>query len=221
LPNYSRSGRRIDRRLVAAYLDGLLDAAAATRVTSLLESDPAWAAEHERQKRVRELLAATAPAAGSPTAGHGASPTAGHGASPTAGHGASPTAGHGASERVWRRLTESLASVHPEPLWRRKVAVPFPAAAAAAALVLVLAFGLVYVTARGSVGTMRITTVPSGIKQVQIQASLSDLQLLLKTLETGVPNREVIISLPDESGKFFVGEPMLLRATDVDRSRFR
>jgi hypothetical protein len=213
LPNYSRSGRRIDRRLVAAYLDGLLDAAAATRVTSLLESDPAWAAEHERQKRVRELLAATAPAAGSPTAGHGASPTAGHGAS--------PTAGHGASERVWRRLTESLASVHPEPLWRRKVAVPFPAAAAAAALVLVLAFGLVYVTARGSVGTMRITTVPSGIKQVQIQASLSDLQLLLKTLETGVPNREVIISLPDESGKFFVGEPMLLRATDVDRSRFR
>ncbi len=101
------------------------------------------------------------------------------------------------------------------------MAVPFPAAVGAAALVLLLAFGLVYTTARGSVGMMRITTVPSGIKQVQIQAPLADLQQLLKSLETGAPSRDVIISLPDDSEKFFVGEPLLLRATDVDRSRFR
>ncbi len=48
---------------MAAYLDGLLDAAAAARVTSLVESDPAWAAEYQRQKRVGEMLAATAPVA--------------------------------------------------------------------------------------------------------------------------------------------------------------
>ncbi len=132
-----------------------------------------------------------------------------------------PAAVQGAVERVWNRLSASLASASPEPLWRRKVVVPFPAAAGAAVLVLVLAFGLVYATARSSVGTMRITTVPSGIKQVQIQAPLADLQQLLKSLETGAPSRDVIISLPDDSGKFFVGEPLLLRATDVDRSRFR
>ncbi len=194
MPNYSRSGLRTDRRLVAAYLDGLLDANAAARVGSLLESDPAWAAELARQKRVRDLLAtATAPAPDTAAAG----------------------------VRVWRRVAASAAYAPREPFWRRPLVVPFPLALGTAALVLVLGFGLVYTAARGSVGTVRITTVPSGLKQVQIQAPLADLQQLLRSLESDASGREVIISLPDASQRFFVGEPVFLRAAEVDRSRFR
>lgn len=187
---YSRSGRHADRRLIAAYLEGGLDASSARAVGAIVETEPEWAGELARQKRVKDLLAA-APAPDAPAA----------------------------SERVWNRL--AVASAAPAPLWRRRLVVPMPVALGTAALVLVLAFGLVFAAARGSIGTMRITTVPNGLKQVQIQAPLADLQQLLRSIETDASSREVIISLPEASQMFSVGEPVLLRAAELDRGRFR
>ena len=187
---YSRSGRHPDRGLIAAYLEGILDAPAAHAVSALVETDAAWAAELALQKRVSSVLAA----APSPD-------------------------GSAASARVWDRLTVSLAA--PPPFWRRRIAVPAPLAFAAAALVLVLSFGLVYTTARGSVPTVRITTVPNGLKQVQIHAPIADLRQLLRTIEMDAPSREVVISLPESSQMYVVGEPVLLRANELDRSGYR
>jgi anti-sigma factor RsiW len=192
LPNFSRSGLKPDRRLIAALLDGTLDGRAARQVGALAESDPAWAAELALQRRVRALLASDPRPDGGAAAG-----------------------------RVLLRLEASVAAPRPRPLWRRQLSVPLPVAFGTAALVLALAFGLVHTSARASVGTMSITTVPSGLKQVQIQAPLSDLQQLLRSLDSESAGREVIISLPESSQLFFVGEPALLRAADVDRGRFR
>jgi anti-sigma factor RsiW len=192
LPNYSRSGLKPDRGLIAALLDGTLDGPVARRVGGLTETEPAWAAELALQRRVRALLVCdplpeTVAAAG----------------------------------RVLLRLQASVAAPRPRPLWQRQLSVPLPVAFGTAALVLAMAFGLVHTSARASVGTMSITTVPSGLKQVQIQAPMSDLQQLLRSLESESAGREVIISLPESSQLFFVGEPALLRAADVDRGRFR
>lgn len=194
MPRFSRSGWRADRGLISAYLEGLLDASAARAVSSFVDTDPAWAAELARQKRLKELLAAAAvPALDAQAAG----------------------------ERVWQRLEVSVRAPQPQPFWRRQLVVPLPVAVSTAALVLLLAFGLVYTTARGSVGTMRITTVPNGLKQVQIQAPLADLQQLLRSLESDAAGREVIISLPETPQMFLVGEPVFLRAAELNRSRFR
>jgi hypothetical protein len=124
-----------------------------------------------------------------------------------------------ASERVWNRLAVTVTA--PAPWWRRRFAVPAPAVYGAAALVLLLSFGLVYAAARGPVPTMRITTVPNGLKQVQIQAPLADLQQLLRSMEDDAGSREVIISLPEATDMFVVGEPVLMRAAEADRGRFR
>jgi len=169
-----------------------MDGPAARKVAALAESDPAWAAELARQRRVRALLASDP----------------------------RPDA-EAAARRVLLRLVESVGEPRPRPLWQRRLSIPLPVAVGTAALLLALSFGLVHNVARGSVGTMSITTVPSGLKQVQIHAPMSDLQQLLRSLETESAGREVIISLPESSQLFFVGEPALLRAADVDRGRFR
>ncbi len=190
MPRYSRSGRTADRALIAAYLEGGLDASSARAVASIVQTEPDWAAEFERQKRVKEALAA-APQPDAPAA----------------------------CERVWNRLV--LSAANPAPLWRRRITIPVPLALGAAALLLLLAFGLVHTAARGSIGTMRITTVPNGLKQVQIQAPLADLQQLLRSIETDASSREVIISLPEDSQMFSVGEPVLMRATELERRLFK
>lgn len=190
MPRYSRSGRTADRALIAAYLEGALDAASARAVGSIVQTQPEWAAELARQKRVKDALAAAA----------------------------EPDAA-AASERVWNRLV--ISATGPVPLWRKRIAVPVPLALGAGAAILLLAFGLVHTAARGSIGTMRITTVPNGLKQVQIQAPLADLQQLLRSIETDAASREVIISLPEDSQMFSVGEPVLMRATELERRLFK
>ena len=128
----------------------------------------------------------------------------------------------GAMERVWLRLGSSTrARPSSVGFWSRRLALPMPMVAAAVCLLLVLAFALVYAAGRGSVGRMQITTAPSGIRQVQVEAPIQELEALLRSLDNGSGSRELVIQLPQESQFFVLGEPILIREADLRRSHFR
>jgi hypothetical protein len=120
--------------------------------------------------------------------------------------------------RVWTRIVDATEHVS---FWRRTVSVPVPALIAGLSAVFVLALSFVYLVGRGPVGRMEITTAPSGVKHVQVEAPIQELESLLKSLESGSPSREVIIQLPAGSTVTSIGEPLLLREADLKGRVFR
>jgi hypothetical protein len=120
--------------------------------------------------------------------------------------------------RVWTRIVDETEH---RGFWRRTVPIPMPALVGGLSVLVFLAFSLVYLAGRGSVGRMAITTAPSGVKQVQVEAPIAELEALLKSLDSDSPSRELIIKLPADSTVSTVGEPLLLREADLKGRVFR
>ncbi len=124
--------------------------------------------------------------------------------------------------RVWARIKDSSARA-PEDrvaIWRRRVNLPLPLVALAAGLFVLLGFALVLTVSTRDMRMMKITTEPSGITEVQIAAPIRDLEKILQYLENQEANKESIIQLPEGSEFFVLGEPVLLRAKDLNLSTF-
>jgi len=130
----------------------------------------------------------------------------------------------GAAGRVWKRLEASKPIIDEAapPVWRRSVAVPVPVAALAAVLLAALGIGflLTFTSESPVLRTMRITTEPSGVTEVQVSAPIQDLELILQSLERHDSQRETTIQLPEDS-QFVLGEPILLREKEARRSIYR
>ena len=178
-----------DSGLISAFLDQELDAVWSEKVRRRVKDHPSWAAELDRQQTLRDILNRdTTP---------------------------SP---QGAPLRVWARLDASVRMGDGAiSFWRRRLSIPIPVMAATACLIVALGLLLAYQTARSPVGRLQITTAPSGIKQVQVEAPIQELEALLRSLEVGPSAREVVVQLPQGPEFFIVGKPVLIRETDISR----
>jgi anti-sigma factor RsiW len=108
---------------------------------------------------------------------------------------------------VWHRLR----------LWRTRISVPLPAIAAMFLVFLGMAAVLVFVKPRSSFPFMSIKQQPSGVTEVQVAAPIEDLQQLLKSLDQGSTNQQIVIDLPADTEFLQFGEPKMLRAEDYGR----
>lgn len=118
--------------------------------------------------------------------------------------------------RVWSRLElyRDNDSIRLPPLWKRRLNLPLPLVAGVFTLIAVLGFSLFISLARDRVSTMKITTAPSGLTEVQVAAPIQDLERLLSRLDKQDGSRDIFIQLPSDSEFFVFSEPVLLRATE-------
>ncbi len=125
-----------------------------------------------------------------------------------------------AMERVRSSLVaRGLARVPTAPVWRRRVSLPVPAAAAAAVVIILLAGALAVSVVRSSIGLVRITRQgPSGT-EIRIAAPVSDLESLLRSIDSGTGAPEDVITLPKNVQLVPVGEPLMGKETEITRRR--
>jgi hypothetical protein len=121
-------------------------------------------------------------------------------------------------QRVWNRLnfTYKQQSVKAHSFWFKRVSLPLPAAGIAAMLLCIFGISTLYFFTQSQFSIMRITTEPSGITEIQVSAPAEDLEMLLKSLDNTNFQREVQIQLPEGSEFYIQGEPVLLRAEDIE-----
>jgi anti-sigma-K factor RskA len=128
-----------------------------------------------------------------------------------------------AQERVWERLGASAGQAGcrvsrrkpaPASIWRRSVPLPFTAALAAAAAVLAIVFTTILAKGPGNIPSIDDESpVLAGIDMnVQDIVPVSDMNSVLRYLESTDNGDIMIIRLP-ESRKFMnAGEPMIIKA---------
>jgi anti-sigma factor RsiW len=125
-----------------------------------------------------------------------------------------------AMERVRSSLVaRGLARVPPAPVWRRSVSLPLPAAAAAAVLILLLAGALAVSVVRSSIGMVRITQRGASGTEIRIAAPVSDLESLLRSIDSGTGAPEDVITLPKDVQLVPVGEPLMGTETEISRRK--
>lgn len=125
-----------------------------------------------------------------------------------------------AMERVRSSLVaRGLARERVAPIWRRRVSLPLPLAAAAAALVLLLAGALAISVVRSSFGMVRITRQGSLGTEIRIAAPVSDLETLLRSIDTDEGSLEDVITLPKDVQLVPVGEPLMGKETEFSRRK--
>jgi anti-sigma-K factor RskA len=125
-----------------------------------------------------------------------------------------------AQERVWERLGQAAGPGRvsqwkplPVSLWRRKVPLPFTAALAAAAAALAIVFTTILVKQPGNIPSIGESPALAEIDMnVQDIVPVSDMNSVLRYLESTDNGDIMIIRLP-ESRKFVnAGEPMIIKA---------
>jgi len=126
-------------------------------------------------------------------------------------------------EKVKRRIqiTQVAESSIRPPIWKRKIAVPVPLGIGAVALLAVV-FGLYFlffIPQRNNMRLVRIKTEPSGSTEVQVAAPIEDIEQLLKSLDKSQFSKEVIIKLPGNSKFNMIGEPAIMRETEIYRGK--
>jgi hypothetical protein len=125
-------------------------------------------------------------------------------------------------DRVLTRLntTHDRIGSYNVPIWRRRVAVPLPIAVVLSCIILVSAVVNILMYARGGGIPLSITTAPSGVTKIQVAApSIEDIQLLLESLEDkDLPREITTIQLPKDTPFMILGEPVLLPASDFERT---
>jgi anti-sigma factor RsiW len=119
-----------------------------------------------------------------------------------------------ARERVWQRLSGSIAEgssgrTWPRPIWNRSVRVPLPLLAAAA--VLALAFAVFFVRNPRSVAPAN-----SALSALDMQTivPVTDMNGVLQYLGNDDLADIVIIRLPESRSFSSYGEPAIIRAAD-------
>jgi anti-sigma factor RsiW len=125
-----------------------------------------------------------------------------------------------AMERVRSSLvSRGLASEKAAPVWRRHVSLPVPAAAAAAVLMILLAGALVVSIIRSSFGMVRITRQGAGGTEIRIAAPVSDLELLLQSIDKDAGSLEGVITLPKDVQLLPVGQPRMGKEAEFPRRK--
>ncbi len=125
-----------------------------------------------------------------------------------------------AMERVRSSLVaRGLARVPSAPVWRRRVTLPLPAAAAAAVLIILLAGALAVSVVRSTFGLVRITRQGTSGTEIRIAAPVSDLETLLRSLESGNGTLDEVIVLPKDVRLVPVGEPFMGTETEISRRK--
>ena len=101
-------------------------------------------------------------------------------------------------------------------LWKKRLNLPLPAVAAAACLIIVISvfFSINLANSGSSIAEVEKTPMiaETGITQDD------DLTTIIKLMENQDFNNEMFIQLPDDSRFSISGEPMLIKASDLNRS---
>ena len=118
-------------------------------------------------------------------------------------------AGH---ERVWMSLENRLGLK--QPLWRRRVSLPYPAVAAAAVAVFALAGLLVWFVGPASSGIGEFERAAATAAEAQVAVGGLDGEDLLGWLQQHDQAGEVSMELPDNARFQIMGEPQLMRVTE-------
>ncbi len=125
-----------------------------------------------------------------------------------------------AMERVRSSLVaRGLARAPAAPVWRRSVSLPLPAAAAAAVVIILLAGALAVSVVRSSIGMVRITRQGASGTEIRIAAPVSDLESLLRSLDSDTSAPEDVITLPKDVQLVPVGEPLMGTETEMSRRK--
>jgi anti-sigma factor RsiW len=131
-----------------------------------------------------------------------------------------PEDASGPMERVRQRILSHAPPVqHAPPVWRRQVSLPIPVAALAAALLLTLGVTLAVLVARSNMGFVRITKSPASGTEYQFAVPYDKVEALLKSLGDGDSNIESVMTLPKDVRLTPVGQPRMVRETDLLRKK--
>jgi anti-sigma factor RsiW len=137
--------------------------------------------------------------------------------------GETPDAGE-AKDRVWERLAASTGQATggvrvsrrrpvPVSLWRRNVPLPFTAALATAAAVLAIVFTTILAKQPADITSVTNSPVSAGIDMnVQGIVPVSDMDSVLRYLESTDNSDIMIIRLPESRRFVNPGDPMILKA---------
>jgi hypothetical protein len=131
-----------------------------------------------------------------------------------------------ARDRVWERLGQSAGPGRasrrnpvPASLWRRKVPLPFTAALAALAAALAIVFTTILVKQPGIPSIVESPALTGIDVNVQDLVPVSDMNSVLRYLESTDNGDIMIIRLP-ESRKFMnAGDPMIIKADYGSKSQ--
>lgn len=126
--------------------------------------------------------------------------------------------------RVGNRLTSYLENSQKRdylPFWKRSVNIPIPLALAALFTIIVLCSGLFFLLGRGNGQMMTITKDLNNPMEVTVQAPIEDLNTFLKLLEDKDFRHEEIISLPEDSEYYIIGEPQILRSLESESETYK
>ncbi|TVR00878.1 MAG: hypothetical protein EA403_11250 [Spirochaetaceae bacterium] len=175
-----------DRELLSAYLDGEVPSPWKERIADELQNDAECAAVYAQLCEGRRMLHSD------------------------------PEPDFAASKQaVWQRIADMPLVRRPVPLWRRRVALPVPVAAAAASLLMLLAGGLLWFTARATVGPNEIAS--SAGNELVVRIGEISIEELLRVINAGETVGELTVTLPDSATFGIFGEPQLVRAADYRR----
>ncbi|NBB89665.1 MAG: hypothetical protein GVY23_00495 [Spirochaetes bacterium] len=115
--------------------------------------------------------------------------------------------------RVWMSLENRLGLK--QPLWRRRVSIPYPAVAAAAVAVFALAGLLVWFVGPSSAGFDTFEGAATTAAEVQIAVGGMDGEELLGWLREQDLAGDVSMELPESARFRIMGEPQLMKAADL------
>jgi hypothetical protein len=105
-------------------------------------------------------------------------------------------------------------------MWRRDVPLPFTAALAAAAAVLAIVFTTILVKPSGNLPSADSPPVSAGIDMnVQSIVPVSDMDSVLRYLESTDSGDIMIIRLPESRRFVNAGEPMIIKADYGSKSQ--
>jgi anti-sigma factor RsiW len=130
-----------------------------------------------------------------------------------------------AKNRVWANIQPMVAAASQvgahrrasrSRMWTRRISVPVPIAAAAAA-VFIAALGLVAVSNRNA-STVVPVNILAAAPGSEGMLPLSDMQELVRYLNTGSDSDLHVIRLPEDTSFSASGKPILIRAADYYNS---
>jgi predicted anti-sigma-YlaC factor YlaD len=128
-----------------------------------------------------------------------------------------------ARDRVWERLSASAAQTAGRArvaMWRRNVPLPFTAALAAAAAVLAIVFTTILVKGPENIPSIVESPLAAGIDMnVQGIVPVSDMNSVLRYLESTDNGDIMIIRLPESRRFVNAGEPKIIKADYGSKSQ--
>jgi hypothetical protein len=181
-----------DRQLLSVYFDGEMPSPWKEKMEAHIAGCPQCARHLETYRRISPGMAAAA-----------------------VGDALDGGAAEAVKERVWRRLEQRTGSAVWPAVWRRRVAVPFPAAAAA--VILFIALALVMVLKMGPAEGSGMTLAAEADFDAPDIIPASDMEDVLQYLGSRDNGEIIILRLPESRNFVNYGEPAIVKAADYSR----